>query len=201
MRFNGLIWKSQCFLHLYMNIYMWSKNVHIFGPVLSLTPWSRVFEKPTGSQVVKKFPAFYGTWRFITTLTSAQHLPLSCARSIQSLPPHPTSCRFILILFSHLHLGLASCLFPKGFPTKTLYASLLSPICATCPSHLILLDLITRIILGEEYRSFSSSLCSFLHFHITSSLLGPNILLSTPFWNTLSLCTSLKVSKQVSYPY
>ena len=32
-----------------------------------------------------------------------------------------------------------------------------SPIRATCPAHLILLDFITRTILGEEYRPFSSS--------------------------------------------
>ena len=38
-----------------------------------------------------------------------------------------------------------------------------SPICATCPAHLILLDFITRTILGEEYRSLSSSLCNLLH--------------------------------------
>jgi len=30
--------------------------------------------------------------------------------------------------------------------------------------------------LGEEYKSFSSSLCSLLHSPVTSSLLGPNIL-------------------------
>ena len=61
-----------------------------------------------------------------------------------------------------------------------------SPICATCPAHLILLDFITSTILGEEYRSFSSSLCSLLHSPITSSVLGPNILLNTMFSNTLS---------------
>jgi hypothetical protein len=33
------------------------------------------------------------------------------------------------------------------------------------------------------------------------SLLGPNILLSTLFSNTLSLCSSLSVRDQVSHPY
>jgi hypothetical protein len=37
-----------------------------------LTPWSRVLlEKLTGLQLVKKFPAFYGTRMFITAFTSA----------------------------------------------------------------------------------------------------------------------------------
>ena len=52
-----------------------------------LTPWNRVLlEKLTGPQLVKKLPAFYGTRRFITALTSAHHLSLSWARSIQSIP-------------------------------------------------------------------------------------------------------------------
>ena len=119
-----------------------------------LTPWSRVLlEKLTGLQLVKKFPAFYGTRRFITALTSVRHLSLSWASPIQSTYPHPTSWRYILILSTHLRLGLSSGLFPSGFPTKTLYASLSSPIRATCPTHLILLGFITRTILGEEYRS------------------------------------------------
>ena len=42
------------------------------------TPWSTVLlEKLTGLQLVKKFPAFYGTGRFITAFTSARHLSLS----------------------------------------------------------------------------------------------------------------------------
>ena len=79
------------------------------------------------------------------------------------------------------------------------YASPL-PIRAIFSAHLIPLDLITRTILGE-YRSLSPSLCSFLHSPVTSSLLGPNTLLSTPFLNTLSLRSSLNVSDQVSHPY
>jgi hypothetical protein len=61
--------------------------------------------------------------------------------------------------------------------------------------------LITRIIFSDEYRSLSSSLCSLLHYPVASSLLGPNILLSTLLSNTLSLCSSLSVTDQVSHPY
>jgi len=144
-----------------------------------LTPWCRVLiEKLTGLQLVKKFPPFHVTRRFITALTSVGHLSLSWASPIQSIYPHPTSWRSILILSTHLHLGLSSGLFPSSFPTKTLYTPFSSPICATCLAHLILLDFITPTVLGEEYKSFSSSLCNLLHFPIISSLLGPNILLN-----------------------
>jgi hypothetical protein len=50
-----------------------------------LTPNSRVLlEKLTSSQLVKKFPEFYGTQRFITTFTSASHLSLSWAMHLHS---------------------------------------------------------------------------------------------------------------------
>jgi len=136
------------------------------------TPWCRVLlENLTGLQLVKKFPAFHGTRRFITALTSVRHLPLSRASPIQSIYPHPTSWRSILILSTHLRRGLSNGFLPSGFPTKTLYTRHSLPIRATCLAHLILLDFITCTILGEEYKSFSSSLCNFLQSPVNSSLL------------------------------
>jgi len=72
-----------------------------------LTPWCRVLlEKLTGLQLVKKFPTFHRTRRFITALISVRHLSVSWARPIQSIYPHPTSWRSILTLSTHLCLGL-----------------------------------------------------------------------------------------------
>jgi hypothetical protein len=71
------------------------------------------------------------------------------------------SWRSILKLSSHLRLGLSSCHFPAGSATTTLYKPLPAPIRVTCPA-LLIFDLLPRIIFSEQYRSLSSSLCSFL---------------------------------------
>jgi hypothetical protein len=96
------------------------------------------------------------------------------------LPSSPGSSKWSLLPFPHLN------------PVCT------SPIPHTCymprPSHL--LELINRIVFYEEFRSVSSSLCSFLQSPIPSPLLGRNILLSTLFSNTLSLHSSLNVGDQ-----
>jgi hypothetical protein len=59
--------------------------------------------------------------------TRALHWSLSWARSIQSTPSHPISLRSILILSTHLRLGLPNGLLPYGFPNNILYAFLFSP--------------------------------------------------------------------------
>ena len=87
------------------------------------------------------------------------------------------------------------------FPQSHLVHDTPLPIHATCPIHLILHNFIAWTMLGEQYRSLSSSSCTFLHSHVTSSLLGPNNLLITLFSHTLSLRSSLKTKNLVSHPY
>ena len=61
------------------------------------------------SSLADKIPSFYKTWKFITMFTRAHHVSLSWARSIQSPPSHPLSCRSIHLLVKnnpHLWKGL-----------------------------------------------------------------------------------------------
>ena len=90
-------------------------------------------------------------------------------------PVHPPTSHF-----GNIHLNIILPSMP-GSPKWSLSLRFLhqnpvytSPLPHTryMPAHLILLDFITRTILGEQYRSFSSPLCSFLHSPVTSSLLG-----------------------------
>ena len=131
-----------------------------------LDAWSRVLlEKLTGSQLVKKLPAFYGTPRFITAFTNVRHLSLSWVKSIQFMSPHPNSWGSILILPSHLRLGLPSDSFPQVSPPK-LCIRLCTPPTYYMPRP-SQLDVIARKIFGKEYTSLSSSLCSFLRSPVT----------------------------------
>ena len=108
-------------------------------------------EKLTSPQLVKKFPEFYGSQRFITPFTTARHLSLSWARSVQSMPPsHLSEIHFNIILPSK-----------PGFSkwSRTLRFLHRNPVCkallsirATYPAYLII-KLITRIMFVEEYRA------------------------------------------------
>ena len=124
--------------HIYIYIY-----IHVLSPYW-LTPCSTVLlEKLTGLQLVKKFPAFYGTRRFITTFTSTSNLSLSRSSSIQSISLHPTTCRTILILSSHLRLGLPSGLIPwlshqnpaQAPPPYAIHAPPISYVCIYIRTH------------------------------------------------------------------
>jgi hypothetical protein len=73
----------------------------------------------------------------------------------QSIPPHNISLRSILILSYHLRLGLSMVSFLLTFPPKSYMHSSSPHACyMPCTSHS--LNLIVLIILGEEYKLWSS---------------------------------------------
>ena len=146
----------------------------------------------TGFQLVKKFPTFYGTRRFITAFTSARHLSLSWTSSIQFLPTNPTSWRSSFILSFHLSLGLPSGLFPSGFPTKTLYAPLFSPHTRYMPrpSHFSRRVKIIQLFILQ----FPPLPCYLVPPR-------PKHSPQRPFLKRLNLYSSLNVSDQISHPY
>ena len=133
-----------------------------------LTPWSRVLlEKLTGFATNQEIPPIL--WNQKVHYHTHKRQP--SVPIMSQLHPVPTITSHFLKI--HLNIILPSTswspqwsLSLSGFPTKTLCKSLPSSIRATCPAHLILLDFNIRTILGEEYRSLSSSWCIFLHFPV-----------------------------------
>ena len=112
-----------------------------------LTPRKEVLpEKVTGPQVTKKFPAFYGTRSFVTVFTTAHHLFLFTATSIQSMLPQPTSLRFILILPSCVTYVFHVVSLPQVSPPQPYMHLSFLPYVPHAPVHLVLVDLISRII-------------------------------------------------------
>ena len=80
-----------------------------------LTPWSRVLlKKLTVSHLVKKFPTFYGTCRFISRITSARPPPVPIPSQIN--PVHVPPSQFLMI---YLNIIL---LFPLSYIIKILRA-------------------------------------------------------------------------------
>jgi hypothetical protein len=62
----------------------------------------------------------------------------------------------VLILFAYLRLGLLSgfflSFFLSGVPARTVYTFCFAPLHVTCPSYLIFLNLIIRILYDEDYK-------------------------------------------------
>jgi hypothetical protein len=92
---------------------------------------------------------------FTTVFARVRHLSLSTASWIQSICCQQIFLISILLLFSHLHLGLPSGLFRSRFSTNSFYTILflLSRSVSQFPIHLFLLDFIILVIFGRYCTS------------------------------------------------
>jgi hypothetical protein len=110
-------------------------------------------EKLRVSQLVNKFPAFYGPRGFIFVLTTGFCLSLFWTGSIYCAHLHDFPLRCILIISSHacLHIKRDCVAFLCIFAAKTLYKYIVILIHATCPICSVLLNLITPLPMSVRW--------------------------------------------------
>jgi hypothetical protein len=130
----------------------------VCSPALSSTEQQNPSREANSCSTGEQFRVFYGTWRFIVVFTRAHNWTLTLATEIHLKPSHPISLSSIVILEFLLRVNSSSGLSPSGLPSKVLNAFFpyfYLPMCATYWAHLILLDLVSVIKFGKEYKLWS----------------------------------------------
>ena len=166
-------------------LYVWYiHKLCIYLLTYLLTPCSTVLvEKLTGSQLVKKFPAFYGTRRFITAFTGVRNL---------SYPGPAASIPYYPFLFPQIHRNLFPFTIwcPKWtlsvrFPIlNPLYASPLPySCCMPLPSH-------SSRFYQPNNVGWALQIIKLLTLQFSPLPCYPQTLSSTPYFQTQSACVS-----------
>jgi len=124
------------------------------------SPWEAV------TQLLKKFPAFYGTQRLITMFMRTHHWTVSFLSWMNPVDIL-TSCMFkihfnIILICTHRSPQM----FSSFQVFKLKFCVHFSYVCAMCPDHPIFLDFITLIV-SEEYKLWSSLLYTFVQPPVT----------------------------------
>jgi len=138
----------------------------------------------------RNYPTFYETGRFITAFRSAHPEPDQAS----PYPSHVLKINFNIILPS----TSLSPKWPLSLRSQHQKPSMHLSVSLTCHIPRPSLYSCVNIWRGVEIVKLLS--CNFLHFSVTSSLLRPNIILSTLFCNTFGLCFSFSVKDQVPHP-
>jgi hypothetical protein len=121
-----------------------------------------------------------------------------------SLHPHKLFLTTILKLCSHMCLDITSVLFPSGFLISIFCEYLTYVLHAPAMSPSLIWSSQYYLVRNTDYEAPQVGLWNFLELYVLSCLsrlLVPNILLSTLFSNTPSLCFSLIVTDQVPHAY
>lgn len=150
-------------------------------------PYSKVcHEKVKAAHTVKEFPTISEDWSFHNVFTTPRHWFLSWARQIQFTFCNPTSLKYIFnITFPPTLYSSKWYLFFSVIAYHRNVAGFLTcPTCATCPTNLNLFDVFIAMLLDEEYKPWSISLCGFIHGLVTSYNLGSDNLVSNVFSDT-----------------
>jgi hypothetical protein len=139
----------------------------------SLTHWA-LLEKPSIVQLLKNFPAFYVTRRFIIVFRRAIYSSLFWARSIQSLPSHLSKIHFNIVY------PPTSWSSQWLFPSLSLSLSHQYPIC-----NFIFLDLIILIMLWEGNKLWSITMKSIEFFDYLSCTRNTLLFGITYWWTSI----------------